>query len=55
MARALKFKTKMFSSEIIYKSMELEHINWDKIIRDNVKPKFISLNLKAIGTEMKLE
>lgn len=32
----------------IIKSMGLEHIDWDKIIRDNVKPKFIDVNLKAI-------
>ncbi len=32
----------------IIKSMGLEDINWDKIIRDNVKEQFINLNLKAI-------
>lgn len=32
----------------IIKSMQLEHINWEKIIRDNVKPAFIDINLKAL-------
>jgi indolepyruvate ferredoxin oxidoreductase beta subunit len=30
------------------KSMGLEDINWEKIIRDNVKPQFADLNLKAL-------
>lgn len=38
----------------IVKSMGLEHINWEKIIRDNVKPKFVDLNLKAIEVGMNL-
>lgn len=32
----------------IIKSMQLEHINWEKIIKDNVKPAFIDINLKAL-------
>ncbi len=32
----------------IIKSMGLEAINWEKIIRDNVKPQFADLNLKAL-------
>lgn len=32
----------------IIKSMGLEDINWEKIIRDNVKPQFADLNLKAL-------
>ena len=38
----------------IIKLMGLEKINWDKIIRDNVKPKFIELNLKALEEGMSL-
>lgn len=38
----------------IIKSMELEHIDWAKIIRDNVKAQFVDLNLKAIETGMSL-
>lgn len=38
----------------IIKLMGLEKINWDKIIRDNVKPKFIELNLKALEVGMSL-
>lgn len=32
----------------IIKSMGLEDINWEKIIRDNVKPQFADLNMKAL-------
>lgn len=32
----------------IIKLMKLEHIGWDKIVRDNVKPAFAGLNLKAL-------
>lgn len=38
----------------IIKSMGLEDINWDKIIRDNVKPQFAELNLKALEVGMSL-
>lgn len=41
----------------LVKSMELEYIDWESIIRDNIKPKFIDLNLKAFkkGIEMVCE
>lgn len=32
----------------IIKSMQLEHINWDNIIRENVKPAFVEINIKAL-------
>ncbi|MDY5965244.1 MAG: 2-oxoacid:acceptor oxidoreductase family protein, partial [Peptostreptococcus porci] len=32
----------------IIKSMNLEDIDWDKIIEENVKPKFVDLNKKAL-------
>ncbi len=38
----------------IIKKMGLSEINWDKIIRDNVKPQFVELNLKAIEVGMNL-
>lgn len=38
----------------LIKAMGLESINWNKIIKDNVKPKFIDLNLKAIEVGMSL-
>jgi indolepyruvate ferredoxin oxidoreductase, beta subunit len=38
----------------IIKAMGLESINWDKIIRDNVKEQFVELNLKAIEVGMSL-
>jgi indolepyruvate ferredoxin oxidoreductase beta subunit len=38
----------------IIKSMGLEEIKWDKIIRDNVKPQFVEINLKAIEVGMSL-
>lgn len=38
----------------IIKVMGLEEINWEKIIRDNVKPRFIDLNLKALEVGMNL-
>ena len=31
----------------LVKAMELEDINWEQIIRDNVKEKFVDINLKA--------
>lgn len=33
---------------IIIKYMGLEHIDWDKIIRENMKKNFIEMNLKAL-------
>lgn len=36
------------------KSMGLEEINWDKIIRENIKEEFVDLNLKALEVGMSL-
>lgn len=36
----------------IISSMHLNEINWDQIIRDNVKPAFVELNLKALRLGM---
>jgi indolepyruvate ferredoxin oxidoreductase beta subunit len=38
----------------IVKSMELTDINWEKIIRENVKPQFAELNVKALQKGMSL-
>lgn len=38
----------------LIKAMGLEDINWTKIIKENVKPKFVELNLKAIEVGMSL-
>lgn len=38
----------------IIKLMGLEDINWDKILKDNVKEKFIDINLKALKVGMNL-
>ena len=32
----------------IIKAMGLDHIDWDKILEENIKPKFVELNKKAI-------
>jgi indolepyruvate ferredoxin oxidoreductase beta subunit len=32
----------------LVKAMELEEIDWERIIRENVKEKFVELNLKAL-------
>lgn len=32
----------------IIKSMELENIDWNKIIKENVKPAFVEINMKAL-------
>ena len=37
----------------IIKSMHLEEIDWERIVRDNVKPAFVELNLKALEAGMK--
>jgi indolepyruvate ferredoxin oxidoreductase beta subunit len=34
----------------IVAGMNLQHINWDKIITENVKPAFVELNKKALKT-----
>lgn len=36
----------------IIKSMGLQHIDWDTIVRENVKPAFVDLNLQAIAAGM---
>lgn len=38
----------------LVKSMKLEHINWEQIIKDNVKEKFIDINIKALKEGMNL-
>ena len=38
----------------IIKSMGLQAMNWEKIIRENVKERFIELNLKALEVGMSL-
>ena len=38
----------------IIKSMGLEAIHWEKIIRDNVKAQFVELNVKALAVGMSL-
>ncbi len=36
----------------LVKAMGLDHIDWETIIRNNVKPKFIDLNIKALAVGM---
>ncbi len=36
----------------IIKSMGLENIDWESILKDNIKPQFVDLNLKAIKVGM---
>lgn len=38
----------------LVKSMKLEHIDWEEIIRKNVKEKFIDINIKAFREGIKL-
>ena len=38
----------------LVKSMELEHIDWEKIIKDNVKEKFVDINTKAFNQGLSL-
>lgn len=38
----------------IIKAMELEQIDWAKIVKENVKPQFIEINLKAIEAGMSM-
>lgn len=38
----------------VIKSMGLEEIDWEKIIRDNVKERFIDINIEAIKVGMDL-
>ena len=36
----------------IIKSMDLDSVDWESIIRENVKPAFVDLNLQAIAAGM---
>jgi indolepyruvate ferredoxin oxidoreductase beta subunit len=38
----------------IIKAMGLEEINWDKILRENIKEKLVEINLKALEAGMNL-
>ena len=38
----------------LVKSMELEDIDWESFIRENVKPKFIDINLQAFKNGMEM-
>lgn len=38
----------------LVKSMKLEHIDWNKIISDNVKKDFVEINIKAFNVGMNL-
>ncbi|MDD4507947.1 MAG: indolepyruvate oxidoreductase subunit beta [Eubacteriaceae bacterium] len=38
----------------IVKAMGLDNINWNEIIKNNVKPKFVDLNMKAMAKGMAL-
>lgn len=38
----------------LIKAMKLDDINWDKIIKDNVKPSFYEANMKALKVGMDL-
>lgn len=38
----------------LIKSMELEYIDWESIIRENVKEKFVDINLQAFKTGMEM-
>lgn len=40
--------TNMILLGTIIKGMELENIDWEKILRENTKPEFVEMNLKAI-------
>ena len=39
----------------IVKHMDLQHIDWAQIIRENVKPAFVELNIKALQVGMDLD
>ncbi|MGD9567715.1 MAG: indolepyruvate oxidoreductase subunit beta [Sedimentibacter sp.] len=38
----------------IVKAMGLEEINWDKILKDNIKPKLVDINIKALEVGVNL-
>ena len=39
----------------IVRHMNLQHIDWAQIIRENVKPAFVELNIKALQVGMDLD
>lgn len=39
----------------LVKNMGLENVNWEKIISDNVKSKFVDINIKAFNKGMEIE
>ncbi len=39
----------------VVKNMELTDVDWEKVISENVKPKFIDLNLAAFKKGMEIE
>lgn len=38
----------------IIKAMKLEDIDWHKVLKENIKPELLSINLKALETGMQL-
>ena len=36
----------------IIRSMGLEHIDWEEILKENIKPQFLELNKKALKAGM---
>lgn len=38
----------------LLKAMDLEHINWEKVIKENVKEQFAQINIKALYKGMEL-
>lgn len=38
----------------LIKSMELEYIDWESIIRENIKEKFVDINLQALKNGMEM-
>ena len=38
----------------VIKAMHLEHIDWESIIKNNVKEKFIDINIRALHEGMAL-
>jgi indolepyruvate ferredoxin oxidoreductase beta subunit len=38
----------------LIKAMSLEHIAWEKVIKDNVKEQFADINIKALKKGMEL-
>ena len=38
----------------VIKAMHLEHIDWESIIKNNVKEKFVDINIRALNEGMAL-